>query len=840
MSDEMRSQQRQGLENLSAKDWVYSHTVRLEPSDLPPSLKDVIFIKRSEMDLGNRVGGGSFGEVYRGSLDNQKVAVKIFKIQNSVARVGQLMVTDDGLDIRDQKSDGRKRIVDVVEQLVREVRVLKSISFGRIVKFHGVCLEPASIVTEFCPNKSLFDYIGLARSDPKYAETLTWKRRLQIAYDAASGMHYLHSRENDAIVHRDLKSPNLLLDENMNCKICDFNTAKFVGTKAVTNSISANNPLWLAPEILQGNPFTRSSDVYPFGIILWELMTLMVPFELNCGEPKNMHAVMFGVVLKDYRPDIPRNEDLIGGPCPVYECYCQLMEQCWHREPRMRPTFAAIKNTLKKLLETESQPASSTQMKSKSVPERPERPERFARSARFLAPIFKNSLLKRSKHMSRDIEQQIKLNNPDIEAAWKDSDEDVMRDVDQLPTPFAKGSCPRMSDESYPDEHPATPGGHFHAADSPDADKASGLLADLSNASVKSRGIQGISSAKTTADGRWNKIRDVVRLISARKRAHEMQSMLGLKSVTETSVSSISPAEVTHGEKAGNQQSTEENQPVNSIADVQPRKSKWKVLKQQFCPSVSQATHHEYWDTLVRHLSVTTQLHTSQSLRPKSPGIESSMATHPVATPPDATSSTNAAAPMATSKRTAANWALVKETLQLNGLEGYPGTPESWRPLLNVLFPSENSDTTLSQSVQRRADMNGTSKSSVTEDQIEKWLLEHDLILRKHKGFLQSVSTEMGKSSSADSSLKPNLPAQHESARTKRNFASQDMWDFVRDCLLETSLPSAWDPVIKFMRDCTNISSQDLGTLRDLMSRADEDQTHEVSGILKPLVFLNE
>ena len=109
----------------------------------------------------------------------------------------------------------------------------------------------------------------------------------------------------------------------------------------MTNSLTANNPTWLAPEILQGKPFTTASDVYPFGIVLWELMTWMVPYTSQ-GEAVHHAAVVYLTVFKNERPKIPPNAELMGGPCPVYPEYCQLMEQCWHADPKKRPTFAEI------------------------------------------------------------------------------------------------------------------------------------------------------------------------------------------------------------------------------------------------------------------------------------------------------------------------------------------------------------------------------------------------------------------------------------------------------------------------------------------------------------------
>lgn len=91
----------------------------------------------------------------------------------------------------------------------------------------GVCLDPPCIITEYCSRGSLFDVLKNARTSTRYQRQLTWKRRIGFALDAAIGMSYLHSHPHQEILHRDLKSPNLLVDEDWNCKVADFNTSKF-------------------------------------------------------------------------------------------------------------------------------------------------------------------------------------------------------------------------------------------------------------------------------------------------------------------------------------------------------------------------------------------------------------------------------------------------------------------------------------------------------------------------------------------------------------------------------------------------------------------------------------
>ena len=133
---------------------------RISKRLLPPTLDDVVFIKRSELAFRKRIGRGSFGTVFKGRLYDQDVAIKVFSVQNSMSRVGLLVESEE--KTAEQLSDiKKKQVADLVVALEREVRILKSLSFGPIVQFYGVCLEPAAIVTEYCAHLSLFDFIGI-------------------------------------------------------------------------------------------------------------------------------------------------------------------------------------------------------------------------------------------------------------------------------------------------------------------------------------------------------------------------------------------------------------------------------------------------------------------------------------------------------------------------------------------------------------------------------------------------------------------------------------------------------------------------------------------------------
>ncbi|XP_026445515.1 serine/threonine-protein kinase EDR1-like, partial [Papaver somniferum] len=107
---------------------------------------------------------------------------------------------------------------------------------------------------------------------------LNWKRRVLMALDIARGMNYLHCY-NPLIVHRDLKSSNLLVDNNWNLKVADFGLSRLKHATFLTTENGEGTPQWMAPEVIRSEPADVKSDVYSFGVVLWELATRKVPWD---------------------------------------------------------------------------------------------------------------------------------------------------------------------------------------------------------------------------------------------------------------------------------------------------------------------------------------------------------------------------------------------------------------------------------------------------------------------------------------------------------------------------------------------------------------------------------
>lgn len=272
---------------------------------LDPSLAlDGLEIAWEELILKERIGAGSFGTVHRADWHGSDVAVKILMEQ----------------DFQDES----------LQEFVREVALMKRMRHPNVVLFMGAVTKRPyfSIVTEYLPRGSLFRIIHRAGMK----EMLDEKRRIRMALDVARGMNYLH-RLSPPIVHRDLKSPNLLVDKTWTVKVCDFGLSRLKGNTFLSSRSAAGTPEWMAPEVLRDEPSNEKSDVYSFGVILWELVTLQQPW--NGLSPAQ---VVGAVGFQNRRLQIPNGlNDQISA----------LIEACFEDDPRKRPSFASIMESLK-------------------------------------------------------------------------------------------------------------------------------------------------------------------------------------------------------------------------------------------------------------------------------------------------------------------------------------------------------------------------------------------------------------------------------------------------------------------------------------------------------------
>ncbi|KAG5155942.1 hypothetical protein JHK82_013911 [Glycine max] len=257
-----------------------------------------------EIAVGERIGLGSYGEVYRGEWHGTEVAVKKFLYQDISG--------------------------ELLEEFKSEVQIMKRLRHPNVVLFMGAVTRPPnlSIVSEFLPRGSLYRLIHRPNNQ------LDERRRLRMALDAARGMNYLHNC-TPVIVHRDLKSPNLLVDKNWVVKVCDFGLSRMKHSTFLSSRSTAGTAEWMAPEVLRNELSDEKCDVFSYGVILWELSTLQQPWG-----GMNPMQVVGAVGFQHRRLDIPDNVD---------PAIADIIRQCWQTDPKLRPTFAEIMAALKPL-----------------------------------------------------------------------------------------------------------------------------------------------------------------------------------------------------------------------------------------------------------------------------------------------------------------------------------------------------------------------------------------------------------------------------------------------------------------------------------------------------------
>ncbi|XP_058754079.1 cysteine-rich receptor-like protein kinase 10 isoform X2 [Vicia villosa] len=205
---------------------------------------ETIKLATSNFSDENALGQGGFGTVYKGTLDGLDVAIK--RLANN-SKQGET-------------------------EFKNEVLLTGKLQHRNLVKLLGFCLQRGErlLIYEFVPNKSL-DYIIF---DPIKRGNLNWERRFKIIKDIARGLLYLHEDSRLQIVHRDLKTSNILLDNEMNPKITDFGIAKLFApnqTHGMTSTVIGTYG-YMAPEYIKHGEFSIKSDVFSFGVIILEIV----------------------------------------------------------------------------------------------------------------------------------------------------------------------------------------------------------------------------------------------------------------------------------------------------------------------------------------------------------------------------------------------------------------------------------------------------------------------------------------------------------------------------------------------------------------------------------------
>ncbi|WVZ82652.1 hypothetical protein U9M48_029894 [Paspalum notatum var. saurae] len=276
-------------------------------------------------DKSREVGIGGHGTVYKGILkDDRIVAVK------------------------------RSKIINVIhsDEFVQEIIILSQINHKNVVRLIGCCLEVEVpiLVYEFIPNGTLFRLIhGDHGRTP-----ISLEARLKIAQESAEALSYLHLSTNRPIVHGDVKSLNILLDENYMVKVTDFGASRILPKDAVQHMTMVQGTLgYLDPEYLEERRLTEKSDVYSFGVVLLELITRKMAIYIEGSKEERSLASSFMQALKENKVKAMLDTSIMGvGMEELFQEVVELASMCLISKGEERPSMTEVADKLKAIRNT--------------------------------------------------------------------------------------------------------------------------------------------------------------------------------------------------------------------------------------------------------------------------------------------------------------------------------------------------------------------------------------------------------------------------------------------------------------------------------------------------------
>ncbi|KAF1867082.1 hypothetical protein Lal_00049510 [Lupinus albus] len=294
-------------------------------------------IDPSKLIIRSVIARGTFGTVYRGIYDTQDVAVKLLdwgeegqRTEAEVASLRAAFIQEVAVWHKlDHPNVTKKKLFEDIstDYSISITRATMGSAELQIQTDNGLIGMPSNIccvVVEYLPGGTLKNFLIKNRK-----RKLAFKVVIQLALDLARGLSYLHSQK---IVHRDVKTENMLLDKSRTVKIADFGVARVEASNPNDMTGETGTLGYMAPEVLNGNPYNRKCDVYSFGICLWETYCCDMPYpDLSFTE------ISSAVVRQNLRPEIPRC-------CP--SSLANVMKKCWDASPDKRPEMDEVVSML--------------------------------------------------------------------------------------------------------------------------------------------------------------------------------------------------------------------------------------------------------------------------------------------------------------------------------------------------------------------------------------------------------------------------------------------------------------------------------------------------------------
>ena len=267
-------------------------------------------IEKDEFEIQERIAGGSGGQIYSAIYDRQNVVVKFFK--------------KNGCWYSSEK------------EFFYESTIISLFgSFKNFISCHGVNFKEAFIVMPLASNLSLDDMLTNGA-----LKQWNWKQKITMITQIASSMRTLHRY---GIIHRDLKSANILVDEAYNCYLADFGISiSHKGNRKRSMTMNVGTSMYMAPEVIEGDgQYCEQIDVFSFSVLVWQIVS-------NCSAPYLDQGMSLNeipsFVCSGSRLEIPKD-------CPNF--LAAMITKCWHNNPKKRPSFKQILYTLREAVDVD-------------------------------------------------------------------------------------------------------------------------------------------------------------------------------------------------------------------------------------------------------------------------------------------------------------------------------------------------------------------------------------------------------------------------------------------------------------------------------------------------------